>query len=171
MGKHIARSIRHLKTGILFLFFILSCFLSGCEQVWESDRPVSAERAQEISEINLSLPKFARKVEFRVSGETQSWTFYVSYEASPEDIKTAIRKELLHTADPARGLPAEDYQELPLPKRESWWERMLSGYPSWWKPEDIKEGFFVCSPSGGNEGPMWWVDTGKGRVYYYTHSN
>lgn len=143
----------------------------GCEEVRKSDAPLVREKAIQKMEWPFEFPLDAKNIRFFVSGGTQNWTVYLSYEASYDEIKISIQRELFKTAAPEKGLPAENYRELPLPKEEPWWLKVLSGYPSWWKPEDIKEGFFVCSPSGGEDGPKWWVDTRNGRVYYYTHSN
>lgn len=154
------------------LIVVCCCGLTACDEVHRSDTPVTREEAIKLADGNMPIPAFATNVRFVRSGRTQSWDYYLSYDAPAQDMGAFIEKELISYTASQQDLGskrADDYRQKPItPKPLE--PSLANGSPNWWRPLDIQHGYFQGS-SELNSGPRFWVDTEKGHVFFFEHSN
>jgi len=135
----------------------------------ECNKPIGPSEAVARAGYNLGLPSGARDVRFRLRTQTQNTDLFMSYAASPDDIRTAMEKEFSFYR------PAGDHGEhvewgRSQIERKQFSLSMLVMAPLWWTPFFIKHGYYARASDGINEA-CYWVDTDRSIVFYYGHAD
>lgn len=157
-------------SAVIYLLCGLAAPSGGAKDTVQSDVPVTVEQAQKSCGIRLPLPSGARNVRYLLTGGTQDWNLYLSFEASLSEIEAAIKREVTsyRARNSAVGVfPAEDYPKAKLSDASN---TGVSKYaPPWWGADKIRDGYFVGSRHPGGYGPHFWVNTKTGTVFYFEH--
>ena len=146
------------------------CSLVACQEVRHSDVPLSREEALQKAGIKLPLPSTAKNIRFHLSGSTQNWNLYLSFEAPLADTEKTIQKELSFYSAREKDLKSgliEEYPRKPI-SPEALTPKIKNAAPRWWLPTEIKKGYFIGS-SDPHSGPRFWVDTDTSQVFFFEH--
>lgn len=146
------------------------CSLVACQEVRYSDVPLSREEALQMAGIKLPLPNTAKNIRFYLSGSTQNWNLYLSFEAPLADTEQTIHKELSFYSMREKELNSGLTQEYPIKSisPETLTPKIKNAAPRWWLPTEIKKGYFIGS-SSLHSGPQFWVDTDTSQVFFFEH--
>lgn len=135
-----------------------AALLCGCREVRESSGGLDVKAAQVLADVRLPTPASAVNVQVKLITETQNSDLFVYFEAPLADIRDVIGREM--------GTSNGSFEERPLAPRPEFPLDVSS--PNWWKPEGIKNGFYVGKP-GETDSPLFWVDRDKQCVFFYQH--
>ena len=163
----IKRSVRPFFKCVFALFILMP----GCKDIktTQSSTPVSAAEAKKVLQGTIPIPNSASNVRYFLSGSTQDWDLYLSYNAPLADIEKTISDELTRLKNKElliSGTPLH-FNKEPLTK-STLPPRIQSRSPNWWKPLTIQTGYFIGS-SNPDSGARFWIDQNEGRVYFYDH--
>lgn len=118
------------------------------------------------SECMLPLPRSAHNVYFYlIDRGSQDHDLFLRFKADASDIKSEIAKqwEFRSSFAKSRGrditLPIID--KTNCQQRKTWSVKT----PAWWKPQDIRQGYF--SGTEGFEPKSFWVDEDTNMVYFH----
>jgi len=156
-----------MKTLRGYIGIVIAFVLTGCGEKIQSGGPMTREQALAESELKLPLASSAQDVYFYlIDRGSQDHDLFLRYKADASDIKSEIAKEWEFRSSFAKSrgrditLPITDktnYQQ-----HKTWSVRTT---PSWWKPQDIRRGFF--SGTEGFEPKSFWVDEDTNTVYFH----
>jgi len=165
----------------LLMGFLLCIAFIGCVLIfhylettsYSSSKPVTLEQVRRDCEYNLPIPESATDIRYSLSGSTQDWDVYLSYKINPSDLQKFIDKELSDfTEREERSTVAKTPSKIerrPINSDTLTWH-IWRDAPSWWKPLNIKRGYFIGN-SDPSAGPRFWINEDDNTVVFYMHHN
>jgi len=183
------KSIHPSFRRFLSLSFVASLALiwvmavSGCIRISQhvqssSETPLTLEQIREDFPVAdyLNVPETASDIRYSLSGYKQDWgtdahtlenrDTYISYKISPSDLKNHIEKTT-NFSETNGVLEGEQFERLPISSDTLTW-RIWRRAPRWWKPLDIKRGYFIRYSYGHYE-TRFWVNEDDNTVLVYKH--
>ncbi len=156
---------------VLFLTCAL-IFLFACtdSETRSSDVPLTKKEAELKAGIKLPVSGNARNIRFHLSGSTQDWDLYVSFQAGTEDIQRIIASETDRYVAYRKSLrnSVPKVTSFAAIESEVFSSKLVTNPPKWWQPKTIKEGYFAGSLDP-LYGPKFWVNKQNSTVYIFEH--
>ena len=146
-------------------------FLVGCDEVRKSDYPVDRITAMKIADEPLPLPMGASNIRLRLSGGTQNWDLFLSFDAPLSELNDLIITEIGGAAkvneQTENEVKSRIFERRLLPQ-SSTAQNLPLFKPRWWSPNSIKAGYYTGYDP---DGPYIWVDTDLQRCFLFLHHN
>ena len=161
--------------ALTLVMLVSGCIRLGRSERRGSDTPLTLEQFNDPY-LMLSIPRTATDIRYKLSGWTRDWgsgafelenrEVYLSYKITPSDLKEHIG-EITHFSETKGASEGAHFERRPINSDTLTW-RSWRRAPRWWKPLDIKKGYFVRYSYDDYE-IRAWVNEDDNTVLVYEH--